>query len=287
MTDPYNTVSSFTYRNKYMSANLQEILKKALVAEKICQVDRSDLYTIQNPYGGTPTASVSSLTGTYSVSDYTTTNDALTVTEQIAYSEHIFRFESVMSNFDLFASRADALAYAVALAIDGYVINALGTDGTGTYSTPAGGFAVAANINTIMANLTSKVEGYEARFNGLFLVIEPTDFVGFQIAGATNGFTMSDNTLNNGFAGRWMGVDIYTVAASTFNSSTVGTKTMAMSGHRVFGVKNIATYASPRGVEYVEKDVTGMTGKEIAISALLGFKLWTNKAALIVDITLV
>lgn len=291
MADPVNTISSFTYRNKYMSANLQQVLRRALVAEKLCTVDRTDLYTIQNPYGSQPTATVSGLTGTYAISNFTTTDDALTVTEQVAYSEHIYRFNDVMSNFNLFANRADELAYAVKAAIDIYVINMLTEAGTGTYTTPTGGFATAANINTIMANLTSKVAGYKDIYNGLFLVIEPTDLVGFSIAGATNGFTMADMTLNNGFAGRWMGVDIYVVPASTFTTvssadSTSGTQTWSNSGHRVFGVKGVSTFASPRGVSYVEKAVSGKTGMEIEIDCVIGFKLWTQKAGLVVDITL-
>jgi hypothetical protein len=286
-----NTISTFTYRNKYMSENLQQVLRRSLVAEKVCAVDRTDLYTIQNPYGSQPTATITGLTGTYAVSDYTTTNDALTVTEQVAYSEHIYRFESTMSNFDLFSNRADELAYAVKAAIDIYVINMLTEAGTGTYTAPTGGFATAANVNTIMANLISKVVGYAESFNGQFLIIEPTDIVGFTLAGATNGFSFADAVLNNGKVTNWMGVDIYVVPASTFTTvssanTTSGTQTWSNASHRVFGVKGVSTFASPRGVEYNEKDVTGKTGKEISVDCVIGFKLWTQKAGLIVDITL-
>jgi hypothetical protein len=47
------------------------------------------------------------------------------------------------------------------------------------YTTPTGGFTTAANINEIMANLISKVAGFSEAYNGLFLVIENTDIVGF------------------------------------------------------------------------------------------------------------
>jgi hypothetical protein len=35
-----------------------------------------------------------------------------------------------------------------------------------------------------------------------------------------------------------------------------------------------------------EKSVSGKTGKEIVVYAICGVKLWTPKAALVVDITL-
>jgi len=51
-------------------------------------------------------------------------------------------------------------------------------------------------------------------------------------------------------------------------------------------VKGVATYASPRGIRIEEKDVTLKTGKEIVVYGYCGFKLWTQKASLIVEITL-
>jgi hypothetical protein len=83
-----------------------------------------------------------------------------------------------------------------------------------------------------------------------------------------------------------MCVDIYVVRSGTFVSATLGTTTVTNSGHRVFGVKGVATYASPRGMQYEEKAVSGKTGREIVVFGLIGFKLWAQKAGLVVDITL-
>jgi len=282
-----NTLSTKTFREKYLKSQLDYTLRNALVAEKVCAVDRSDVKTIQSPYGSASTVAVQALAGTYTPATFTTTDDTLTVTDEFVVSEHIFGFESILSQFDLYASRMDQLMYDVAAKVDNYVINNLCEDGTGTYTTPAGGFTTAANINEIMANLISKVAGYADSYaNGLFLIIENTDLVGFAQAGATNGFTLADATLKNGFMNNWMGVDVYVVRAGTFTDATVGTKTWTNSGHRVFGVKNMATFASPRGVQYEEKAVSGKTGTEVVVYGLVGFKLWTPKAGLVVDITL-
>lgn len=281
-----NTIASRVYRDKYRMATLDQALRNMLVAEKICEVDRSDVKRIQNPYGSQPSATVQAIAGTYSVTDFTTTDEALDVTDEVIYAEHIMDFQNILNNFDIFASRTDEMTYAVATKIDRYVLNNLLEDGTGTYTTPAGGFTTAANINEIMANLISKVAGYSEVYKGLFLVIENTDVVGFVQAQATNGFSFADSALNNGFMANYMGVDVYVVRTGTFADETLGTKTYTNSGHRLFGVKNVSTYASPRGVRVSEKEVSGKTGMEVVVFGYVGFKLWTSKAALIIDITL-
>lgn len=281
-----NTQSTYGARDKYFQSQYEIVLRNALVAEKICKVDNSDLKRIQNPYGSQPTATIQAVAGTYSVTAWTVTDDALTVTDEVIYAEHVFAHEEFFAVFDIATSRIDNMMYAVAFGIDKFVLNSLCEDATGTYTTPAGGFTTASNINTIMANLVSKVAGYEDTYKGLFLVIENTDLVGFAIAGATNGFTMADATLKNGFMNNWMGVDIYVVLSGLFVDDTLGTKTVTNDGHRVFGVKGVSTYASPRGMNYEEKGVTAKTGKEIVVFGLVGFKLWAVKTALCVDITL-
>jgi hypothetical protein len=280
------TQSTYGERDKYFNSQYDIVLRNALVTEKICKVDNSDTKRIQNPYGSQPTATIQAVAGTYSVSAWTITDDALTVTDEVIYSEHIFAHEEFFAVFDLSMSRIDNMMYAVAFGIDKFVLNNLCEDATGSYTTPVGGFTTASNVNTIMANLASKVAGYQDTFNGLFLVIENTDLVGFMVAGATNGFSLADAVLKNGFMNSWMGVDIHVVRSGTFVSATLGTTTVTNSGHRVFGVKGVSTYASPRGMQYEEKSVTGKTGKEVVVFGLVGFKLWAQKTGLIVDITL-
>jgi hypothetical protein len=282
-----NTISTKTYRDKYRLANLDILLRKALVAEKICQVDRSDLKTLQNPYGSQVTTVVQAIAGTYSTAAYTTTDDTLTVSDEFIAAEQVFDFEVTLTKFDLFADRLDEQQYSVAQAIDSYVINEVTAEATtSTYSTPTGGFTVASNINNIMANLISKVVGYADAYKGLFLVIENTDVVGFIQAQATNGFSFADAALNNGWMANYMGVNIYVVRSGTYQSATVGTKTWTNSGHRMFGVNGSATYAAPRGIQFDEKGVSGKTGKEVVTWGYLGAKLWATKAALVVNITL-
>jgi len=280
-------MSTYGNRDKYFQSQYEIVLRNILVAEKVCKVDNSDVKRIQNPYGSQPTATIQAVAGTYSVTAWTVTDDALTVTDEVIYAEHVFSFEEFFSNFDIAQSRLDAMMYSVAYGIDKFVINNLCEDATGTYSTPAGGFTTAGNVNTIFGNLASKNMGYQDMVNGMFIILENTDMPGITIAGATNGYSFADAVLRNGLVASWMGIDIYVVRSGTFVSDTLGSTTVTNSGHRVFGPKNTALYASPRGMQYEEKSVTQKTGKEIVVFGLVGFKLWAQKAGLFYDITIV
>lgn len=281
-----NTIASRVYRDKYRSSVMDKTLRGAMVTEKITSVDRSPNFRIQSPYSSTPTVTVAALAGTYSVADWTTTDDTLTIVDEFMIGEHVRDFESLLSNFNLFADRTEQQAFAVAKKIDEYVLNNLCEDGTGTYTTPVGGFTTAANINVIFSNINSQLDGYAEAYNGKFVVVENTDMVGLYQAGAANGFTFADSVLNNGKVGSWMGVDVYVVRTGTFTDATVGTKTWTNAGHRVAGVKNVATVGMPGGIRTEEKAVSLKTGMEVVTFGYIGFKLWAPKVTLIIDITL-
>jgi len=226
------------------------------------------------------------MAGTYTVDTATTVDDTCTVSDQVESAVHLYEFEQTLSRADLYQSFVDDMTACVAVSIDKFVLNKVLDGATTTYSTPAGGFTTPGNINQIIADLCGKVAGYSDAYKGLFLVIENTDLSGFIQAGMSSGFSFADMTLNNGFAGRYGGVDVYVVRTGTFVTATVGTLTATNSGHRLFGVKNVATYAAPRGIQYDEKKVTQKTGREIVVWANIGAKVWTPKAALLVDITI-
>jgi len=268
-------------------SNLQQALRNALVAEAICKVDRTDLKTIENPYITATTATIQAVAGTYSVSAMTVTDDALSVADEVVDATHVFDFEMKTANFNLMADFLDELIYRVSHKIDQFVLNKILDVATGAYTTPAGGFTTAANIAVICANLLSKVAGYQSGLaSEPFLVIESTDLVGFAQAQVASGFAYADAALNNGFQGRYMGIKIYVIRTGTFVTATLGTLTATNSGHRLFGIEGMALYASPRGVSYEEKGVTGKTGKEVVAYGLVGATIWTPLRDLFVDITL-
>jgi hypothetical protein len=283
-----NTISDKTWRDKYRLAALDQILRRNLIAEAICEVDRSDAKRIDCPYGDQSTAVIQELKGTYNPAAFETHDDYLVVNHEVIASEHIYDFESVFSNFDLFSSRFNEQAFAVAEKIDKMVLNELTDDAGESYSTPAGGFT-SENTPVIFSNLISKVAGYADAYKGLFIVLENTDIPGIIQKQINSGFSYADMALKNGFLTSYMGVDIYVTRTGTFVSDTIDEDsglTYTNSGHRVFGVKKVATYASARGVRFEEKPVSGKTGLEVTTIAYVGFKLWEVKKNLIVDITI-
>lgn len=282
-----NTLSTYSLRHKYFSTNLQQALRNSLIAEKICRVDRSDLKTIENPYITATTATIQAVAGTYSVNAMTVTDDALSVNDEVLDATHIFDFEMRTANFDLMADFLDELIYRVSYQIDQFVLNKVASLATGTYTTPSGGFTSAANIPVIVSNLLGKVAGYQSGLaSNPFLVIESTDLPGFAQAQVASGFSYADAALNNGFMANYMGVDVYVIRTGTFVTATLGTLSATNSGKRLFGITNLAVFASPRGVQYEEKAVTGKTGREVVAYGLIGSKVWAPHAPLFVLITL-
>jgi hypothetical protein len=284
-----NVKGTTNWREKFFGPNLQQILRNALVAEAVATVDRSGDRLIKNPYINQTVVEITALTGTFTPTAWTTTNDTLTVGTEFKAGEHVFDFENVMSNYSMAKDRMDNQAYAIKYGIDKYCVNMLCEDGTGTYTTPAGGFTVGSNIAVIMSNLIAKVAGYQGVTQGWFLIIENTDLPGFLQAQVASGFSYADNALNNGFVTNYMGVDVYVVRAGTFENATyVGTDNTSITnvGHRVFGIKGLATYAEPQGITYEEISVSGKTGKECRSYGLFGWKLWAQNQSLIIDITL-
>ena len=282
-----NTVS-FALRHKYFQNGLQQVLRNALVSEAVFRVDRSELKTIENPYISTAgTITQQAVAGTYSVSALATTEDTLSVADEVIVPTHIFDFEMRTANFDLTANFLDDMMYQVAYQVDKFVLNKQLSLATGTYTTPAGGFTQAANIPVICANLLSKVAGYAGGLAANpFLVIESTDIVGFAQAQVASGFTYADAALRNGFMTNYMGIDIYVIRTGTFVTATIGTLSATNSGRRLFGLKNLGLVASPRGIQYEEKSVSGKTGKEVVAWCYVGAKIWANNAPLFVNITL-
>ena len=281
-----NSLSTKTYRDKMRAAQIMQALKNDVVAEKVCLVDRTDAKTISSPYITAMTTVVQAVVGTYTPANITTTDDTLTVADEFIVAGQIKGFEQILTNFDMFYAANTAMVNSAVVAIDKWVLNNLCEDGTGAYTTPVGGFTTAANVITIISNIISQCAGYADALGGMYVVVENTDLTGIIPAIAQSGFRYADDALTNGIYGQILGVDIYVVRSGTFVDATSGTKTWTNAGHRVGGVKKVSTYAFPRGLQFEEKAVSGVTGMEVVAYGLVGFKQWTPYAALTIDITL-
>lgn len=283
-----NFTEATAYRKLWMPNLFQEYLFKAAIIKPLVDYRTDNVKYIENPYGSAGTITQnSSIVGTYSVNTYTVTADTLTVTEEFVWSEHVYQFEKVASVADVRGARMKDAMGQLAYAVDKWALNELCDKGTGAYTTPAGGFTTPANVLAIAANLASKCVGFAANYSSKYIVIEPTDLPGVLQAMFSNGFATADRALNNGFLNHWADFDWYVCGASTFVSATLGTSTYTNSGHRVAGVKGLATLLQPLGeMQWMEKEVTGKTGVELALASYAGMKVWAQKASLTIDITL-
>ena len=284
----FNFTEATAYRKKWLSGMFQELLQSATVAEKIMAVDTSDVKYIENPYADAGVVTQQSPIGTYNVDAFAVTADTLTVSDEFVWAEHVFTFEQIAAVVDVKGSRIKEAMAKMATAVDKYALNALANGATGTYSTPAGGFS-AGNIPEILAKLSEKFAGYSEDFNGKYLVIEQTDLGGLIQAGMTNGFNFADTFLKNGYVGTlaFGGFDVYVKTSGTFVTATLGTLSATNSGKRLAGIKKLATLARPSGrMAWEEKQVGGKLGWELAMGVYAGVKVWTQKAALTVLITL-
>ena len=114
MANTFGTrTTSKALRDKYRLAQLDQALRNALVAEKVCMVDRTDLKTISNPYITAVSTTIQAVAGTYSPAALTTTDEQLTVADEAIAATHIFDFEKVTSNFDLMFEANRALSNSV------------------------------------------------------------------------------------------------------------------------------------------------------------------------------
>lgn len=270
-----NTISSRTYRDLLRNSTLQAILHSATVTEAIADVDRSGKKVIQNPYPSTPTVTIQALAGTYSVNSFTTTDDSLTVTQEIVLAEQIYDFEESLSIPNLFQNRTENMAWKIKDKLDTQVLSdILATSGINTLAV-TGGFATFGVLKAL-GQLQGLVAGYSTSQNDVFMVIENTDIAAFIAAQVSSGFQMADMALKNGFMGNYLGVDIYVVRSG-----------QSPANHRLGGIKRKFTVALPVEWKSFEKEVSGKTGREVGLYGYYGSKVWHNNLNLVVDVQIV
>jgi hypothetical protein len=269
-----NTISSRTYRDLVRNTTLQAILHSATVTEAVADIDRSGKKVIQNPYPSTPTVTIQALAGTYTVNNYTTTDDALTVSQEITVAEHVYDFEESLAMYDLFQNRVEQMAWKLKDKVDTQMLtDILATSGINTLAV-TGGFATYGVIKAL-SNLQGLVAGYSTGQNQVFLVIENTDIAAFIQAQVSTGFNMADMALKNGFMGNYLGVDVYVVRSGQTTAN-----------HRLGGIKKAFTIALPTAWKTEEKQISGATGYEIVMYGYYGAKVWNNNKLLVVDVNI-
>jgi hypothetical protein len=214
-----NTIQDGTTKQHWMP-KVQRELDKRLVALGICEVYRGPDRVIHNPYNSTPTGSDGAVSSpSYTVEDFTSTDDTLTVNRRADAAEHVDSIEQLQARYDLAMQRAERQSYVVKDKVDQFVLN-LPVSLSGVTDIDDGDFGGTdgnpkvtsnTNIDDVANTIIEKVGlANGAADKGMFWVVSPyevTDIASFM---QNNGFNTADAAIKNGFVGQpFAGLDIF------------------------------------------------------------------------------
>ena len=204
-----NTFSSSTYPEVW-ATKLQERLTGPANWKEICEVHMMNERTKNIPYMSTEFSLQSGTRGTaYSHSDFTLTNDTLTVSAQDIVSVFLDRGDAAQQKFvdaaesgarqgDVISERVEDLFLAQHASWTNF-----GSDGAGGFGLFDTTFTVTvANIDDVTRAVKReiiKAKGNKiARRNGIAIVWRPEDFEKLEASMASQGFTFADMALRDG-----------------------------------------------------------------------------------------
>ena len=213
-----NTFADGT-RSEHWIPNVQDELDKRLVALAISTVSTKNDRVFHNPYNSTPSGADGTATTAYSVEDFTSTDDTLTVSRRAVASEHVDSIEELQTNYNLAMQRSTRHAYVVRDKIDQYVLNLPvslsgvadiddgdfgGTDGNAKVTSST-------NIEDVANTIMEKVAlNNGALDRGMFWVVSPFEVTDMASYMQNNGFNVADAAIKNGFVGSpFAGLDIF------------------------------------------------------------------------------
>lgn len=238
-----NVIADGTTKQHWMP-RFQRALDKVLVSKAVVDFYTGEDRIIHNPYQSTPAGSDGTAATAYTISDFTLTDDTLTVSRRATVAEHIDNIEQLQVRYDLAMARADRHAYVVKDKIDQYMfalpvafsgvqdIDA-GTVSTGTANgTP---FQVTSSTIDELANYirTSLMLNNSADARGLFWVVTPFEAAALAAYTQNNGFTTADYAIRNGFTTQnFAGLEIY-VSNNLYHTVTLGLATNVTAGDTI------------------------------------------------------
>jgi len=204
-----NSFAAQTYPEVW-ATGLQERLTGPTNWKEICEVHFMNDYTLNLPYMSTEFSLQSGTRGSaYSHSDFTLTNDTLTVSNQDIVSVFLDRADAAQQKFvgaveagrrqgDVINERVEDLFLAQHSGWTDF-----GSDGAGGFSLASTKITVSvANVDSIARAIKReiiKAKGSKiARRNGIAIVWRPEDFEKLEESMASQGFTFADAALRDG-----------------------------------------------------------------------------------------
>jgi len=209
-----NVFASDVQKQAFMQG-VQDELRSAIPFAQVAHVDTENLETMNNRYGADFSAD-STTDGTYSVNDFTYSNDALTIAEQAVYGERIQLKDLVHAGagsrggWDIVADRKQRHVRALGVAVhrDTYS-NTVNGAGLVLDNEVLAGSASAGTPITMSATNPDEVatKAYELMQNAgvsqsdgrPYIMIDPTTARFFKLFNQNAGFNTADRQLMTGF----------------------------------------------------------------------------------------
>lgn len=213
-----NTIANGATKQMWIPG-VQKNLDSMLVAKDVATVTRANDRIIYNPYNSQVAGSDGAAATAYSVTDFTTSADSLTVNRRAVAAEHVDNIEELQASFALTQERMNEHSAIVAKKIDQYMLN-LPVGYSGVAQLGNGGVETATpytSSNSVIDDITNSV--YEklavnnaALEKGTFMVVSPYEMTDLKSFMQNNGFSVADGSIKRGIGFRgttFSGVDIY------------------------------------------------------------------------------
>lgn len=275
---------------EFWSASMQIPLFKSLVAMEVATTRlESDLKqgdTVNMPYSSDLSAQSYSAGTDYSTIDFTVNNEYLTADQMYVVPFYVDNTTLLQTPYRIVGYNSRESAYRLRDTVDSDVLGEYtnaddqmddgdlgGTDGSGISATTS-------NIIQIFTTSRKKLRDNNVTENGDFFAVISTstaEILERKLTGV--GFNVADSALRNGFAGNFMGFDVY--VSNNLTNATYGGESC---DHHVFGKKGAidVVIQSMPGMRIVEDP--DRLGRNFAASLVYGLKTFTKNSKRFFDV---
>lgn len=271
------------------AATLQDELDEPWILDEICNIVKSDTYTLHAPYVTDPTAAAVSRSTAYSLSNVQHTDESVTINDSSIIAQVIDRADLTQMSYtdQMEMARRQAILNKEDITGSLFADHAACTDfGTEDLTTPssAGSSQItvsASNVDDIVRNLRATVyvdNGHrDLERNGLFITWRGTDWQHLEAFAQANGFNLADQALKSGNAN---GVNLL---GATHYVTNLGT-----ANHILAGVKKkyfLGILKGTWGQVMVDENDPGLVSG-ISVVSRVDFreKVWTKAKPLLFDV---
>lgn len=268
----------------YWSDLMQVPLRKSLVASAVANVkfesklNKGD--TIHFPYLSETSSEDYTPGSTITINNASATDESLVVDQAKVVANYVDDIEALQANYSWQLDIADNAGYQLKDAIDTAVLAHVSAAASGLYyassaapishaaiATVTAGAAITAttaNVINVFASARKALRKQNVEEAGDWCVVTTPDVaMQMELVGTEKGFSVADATLRNGFAGKFLGFEIYVSNNLPTNYNYFGRK----------GMIHLVTQIAPK---MTIKDEPRLLGNNLIASTLYGTYAFTR-----------